>query len=104
MTGVLALGLDYPDNVHADVDSGGSQFYITESPQLHLDINFSTFGRVARGMAVVDAIRVHDAESVADRAKPADIVQRMYRCEPVFPQTADVEQLLRTKEIGYDAR
>ncbi len=104
LTGMLALGLDYPDNVHADVDSGGSQFYITESPQLHLDVNFSTFGRVVKGMAVVDAIRVHDADSAADRAKPSDIVKRMFRCVPVISQTADVEQLLRTKEIGYDAR
>jgi len=104
LTGMLALGLDYPDNVHADVDSGGSQFYITESPQLHLDVNFSTFGRVVKGMAVVDAIRVHDADSAADRAKPSDIVKRMYRCDPVTPQTADVEALLRNKEIGYDAR
>ena len=47
---------------------------------------------------------MHDADSAADRAKPADIVKRMYRCEPVISQTADVEQLLRTKEIGYDAR
>ncbi len=103
LTGMLALGLDYPDNVHADVDSGGSQFYVTESPQLHLDVNFTTMGRVVKGMAVVDAIRVHDAESAADRAKPADIVKRMFRCEPVIPQTPDIETLLRTKEIGYNA-
>jgi peptidyl-prolyl cis-trans isomerase B (cyclophilin B) len=103
LTGVIALGLDYPNNV-PDVDSGGSQYYITESPQLHLDANFSTFGRVVKGMAVVDAIRVHDADNAADRVKPADIVLRMFRCEPVSPQTPDVEQLLRTKEIGYDAR
>ena len=103
LTGVLALGLDYPDNLHADVDSGGSQFYVTESPQLHLDINFSTMGRVVKGMAVVDAIRAHSAETPADRQKPADIVERMYRCEPVTPQTDDVEQLLRTKEVGYSA-
>lgn len=104
LTGVIALGLDYPDNVHADVDSGGSQFYITESPQLHLDINFSTFGRVVKGMAVVDAIRVHDAESAAGRAKPADLVTKMYRCVPIISQTDAVETMLRTKEIGYDAR
>lgn len=104
LTGVLALGLDYPDNLHADVDSGGSQFYITESPQLHLDINFTTMGRVVKGMAVVDAIREHDAQSAADRAKPADIVKKMYRCEPVTPQTDDIERLLRTKEIGYNAQ
>ena len=104
LTGVLALGLDYTDNVHADLDSGGSQFYITESPQLHLNRNFSTFGRVVKGMAVVDAIRVHDAETPADAKKPADLVLKMYRCEPVIDQTPATELLLRTKEIGYDAR
>jgi peptidyl-prolyl cis-trans isomerase B (cyclophilin B) len=103
LTGVIALGLDYPHNV-PDVDSGGSQYYITESPQLHLDANFSTFGRVVKGMAVVDAIRVHDADSQADRNKPADIVTKMYRCVPVIAQTPEIERLLRTKEIGYDAR
>jgi cyclophilin family peptidyl-prolyl cis-trans isomerase len=100
---MLAYGLDYPDNVHADVDSAGSQFYVTESPQLHLDINFSTFGRVVQGMAVVDAIRPHSADSPAERSKPVDIVTKMYRCEPATTQSADVERLLRTKEIGYDA-
>jgi len=103
LTGVLALGLDYPNNI-PDVDSGGSQFYITESPQLHLDVNFTTMGRVVKGMAVVDAIREHDADTAADRAKPADIVKRMFRCEPVTPQTPDIENLLRTREIGYNAQ
>jgi peptidyl-prolyl cis-trans isomerase B (cyclophilin B) len=104
LTGVLAFGLDYPDNKHADVDSAGSQFYITESPQMHLDINFSSFGRVVKGLAVVDAIREHSADTLAARRMPADIVTQMYRCRPVIAQTDDIENLLRTREIGYNAQ
>ncbi|HXW75880.1 MAG TPA: peptidylprolyl isomerase [Candidatus Eremiobacteraceae bacterium] len=103
LTGVLAFGLDYPNNV-PDVDSAGSQFYVTESPQLHLDENFSTFGRVVKGMAVVDAIRAHSADTLDQRKLPADIVTQMYRCQPVIAQTDDIERLLRTAEIGYDAQ
>ena len=32
-------------------DTGGSQFFITLSPQLHLDANYTLFGRVITGMA-----------------------------------------------------
>jgi peptidyl-prolyl cis-trans isomerase B (cyclophilin B) len=104
LTGVLAFGLDYPDNKHADVDSAGSQFYITQSPQLHLDINFSTFGRVVKGLAVVDAIREHSADTPEARKLPADLVLQMYRCQPVIAQTDDIEHLLRNGEVGYSAQ
>lgn len=101
LTGVIALGLDYPNNA-ADVDSGGSQFYVTESPQLHLDMAFSTFGRVVKGMPVVYNIRTHAADTAAERKLEADVVEKMYRCAPVIDQSADIERMLRTKETGYD--
>jgi len=37
-------------------DTGGSQFFITHSPQPHLDGGYTVFGQVVGGMAVVDRI------------------------------------------------
>ena len=41
---------------HSGKDSGGSQFFITLSPQPHLDARYTLFGKVIRGMEVVDSI------------------------------------------------
>jgi cyclophilin family peptidyl-prolyl cis-trans isomerase len=46
-------------------DTGGSQFFITYSPQPHLDGGYTLFGRVADGMDVVDKIR------------PGDVIERV---------------------------
>ena len=37
-------------------DTGGSQWFVTHSPQPHLDGGYTVFGRVIRGMNVVDTI------------------------------------------------
>jgi cyclophilin family peptidyl-prolyl cis-trans isomerase len=37
-------------------DTGGSQWFVTHSPQPHLDGGYTVFGRVTQGMDVVDAI------------------------------------------------
>lgn len=37
-------------------DTGGSQWFVTHSPQPHLDGGYTVFGRVVSGMTVVDSI------------------------------------------------
>ena len=46
-------------------DTGGSQFFITLSPQPHLDGGYTLFGGVVSGMEVVDRIR------------PGDVIERV---------------------------
>ncbi len=53
--GVISMGLDYGEN-GPERDSAGSQFYITMSPQLHLDRDFTVFGRVENGFDVLGRI------------------------------------------------
>jgi peptidyl-prolyl cis-trans isomerase B (cyclophilin B) len=51
-SGVIAMALEYT-NGHASRDSGGGQFYITLSPQLNLDRDFTVFGEVTDGFDVL---------------------------------------------------
>ena len=48
-TGTLSMA-------HAGKDTGGSQFFITHSPQPHLDGQYTAFGHVVNGMDVVDRL------------------------------------------------
>lgn len=47
--GTLGMALSGPD-------TGGSQYFITLSPQPHLDGHYTVFGRVLRGLEVLDAL------------------------------------------------
>ena len=47
--GALGMALSGPD-------TGGSQYFITHSPQPHLDGHYTVFGRVIRGFPALDSI------------------------------------------------
>jgi len=54
-------------------DSAGSQFYICFAPASHLDGSYTVFGQVAKGMEVVDQIKVGDkmkSVKIEDAPKP----------------------------------
>jgi len=53
LRGTVGMALDYRD-------TGGSQFFITYSPQPHLDARYTVFGRVVSGMDVVDKLTQWD--------------------------------------------
>ncbi|KRE33403.1 peptidylprolyl isomerase [Paenibacillus sp. Soil724D2] len=45
---------------HAGRNTGGSQFYIAYQPQPHLDGQHTVFGKVSKGMELVDAFKGKD--------------------------------------------
>jgi cyclophilin family peptidyl-prolyl cis-trans isomerase len=53
LRGTVGMALDWND-------TNGSQFFITHSPQPHLDARYTAFGRVVDGMDVVDQIEQGD--------------------------------------------
>ena len=46
---------------HAGPHTGGSQFFITHSPQPHLDGGYTVFGYVTDGMAAADRVLQDEA-------------------------------------------
>jgi cyclophilin family peptidyl-prolyl cis-trans isomerase/HEAT repeat protein len=53
LRGTVGMALDW-------ADTGGSQFFITHSPQPHLDGRYTVFGQVVSGMDVVDGLQQWD--------------------------------------------
>ena len=45
---------------HAGRDTAGSQWFVTLSPQPHLDGRYTAFGRVTHGMGVVESLQQTD--------------------------------------------
>jgi cyclophilin family peptidyl-prolyl cis-trans isomerase len=70
LRGTIGMALDpWPD-------TGGSQYFITHSPQPHLDARYTVFGRVIAGMDVVDKmqqgdvirrVRIWDGQTMTNR-------------------------------------
>jgi cyclophilin family peptidyl-prolyl cis-trans isomerase/HEAT repeat protein len=67
LRGAVGMALDWQD-------TGGSQFFITHSPQPHLDGRYTVFGNVVNGMDVVD------------RLVPGDTVRRVRINDGVKPE------------------
>jgi cyclophilin family peptidyl-prolyl cis-trans isomerase/HEAT repeat protein len=54
----------------AGPDTGGSQWFVTQAPQPHLDGAYTVFGRVVAGMDVVD--RIEQGERIVRVSVPAE--------------------------------
>jgi peptidyl-prolyl cis-trans isomerase B (cyclophilin B) len=67
--GVISMGLNYtdPPNAHAIRDSAGTQFYVTLSPQLHLNRDFTVFGEVESGFATLGRLIESDRMTRVER-------------------------------------
>ncbi len=70
--GVISMGLNYTDGANPGPirDSAGTQFYITISPQLHLNRDFTVFGEVESGFAtlgrLIESDRMTKVERISD--------------------------------------
>ena len=53
LRGTMGMALDW-------ADTGGSQFFLTHSPQPHLDGRYTVFGRIVAGLDVLDRIQPGD--------------------------------------------
>jgi peptidyl-prolyl cis-trans isomerase B (cyclophilin B) len=68
---VISMGLNYDDKTQTPLrDSAGTQYYVTLSPQYHLDGDFTVFGWVTSGSDVlsrlIESDRVVRVERIAD--------------------------------------
>jgi peptidyl-prolyl cis-trans isomerase B (cyclophilin B) len=68
-SGIISMGLNYVGNKPLR-DSAGTQFYITMSPQFHLNRSFTVFGEVERGFDVVGRLIESDRMTRVERLPP----------------------------------
>jgi peptidylprolyl isomerase len=66
--GILAMARPNAPN------SAGSQFFITTAPAPWLDGQYTAFGEVIEGQAIVDAIPLRDPQNPADLATPGEVI------------------------------
>ena len=68
--GIISMGLNYEKN-HPLRDSAGTQFYLTISPQPHLDRDFSVFGELEQGAGtiarLIESDRILHVDRLPDR-------------------------------------
>ena len=67
--GVISMGLNYTEGANPGPirDSAGTQFYITLSPQLHLDRDFTVFGEVESGFDTLGRLVESDTMTRVER-------------------------------------
>jgi peptidylprolyl isomerase len=66
--GILAMARPNAPN------SAGSQFFITTAPAPWLDGQYTAFGEVIEGQALVNAIPLRDPQNPADLATPGEVI------------------------------
>jgi cyclophilin family peptidyl-prolyl cis-trans isomerase/HEAT repeat protein len=69
---VISMGLNYDDKSNTPIrDSAGSEYYITLSPQYHLDNAFTVFGAMVSGFDVLG--RLTESDKVIRIERVADV-------------------------------
>jgi peptidyl-prolyl cis-trans isomerase B (cyclophilin B) len=67
--GIISMGLEY-DKSQARRDSAGTEFYITMSPQMHLNRPFTVFGEVESGFNVLGRLIESDTMTRVEELPP----------------------------------
>jgi peptidyl-prolyl cis-trans isomerase B (cyclophilin B) len=74
-------------------DSAGAQFFICVSPQPALDGQYTVFGRVAEGIAVVTKISEAPADSIGKAAERIEMTSVTIRDTPAGPEPFSTESV-----------
>ena len=71
---VISMGLNYDEKTNTPIrDSAGSEYYITLSPQYHLDNAFTVFGAVCGGFDVLGRLTESDKVIRIERIADVDL-------------------------------